>query len=210
MSHPVGAAPRLDQEPGVHLPSLPSGDRVYPVRLTASRRAPLHRSPGSPAHVDPRRSWEGGKKPLQSRERRLHSPRSCRTRGMRCWNDGPTPQHPNGGYCPQPRGPINPLLARGLACSTPSHLPKGWRFPSRHPNPGWALCMGGDQTALSPAGTKRSPRCHSRVLLDAPGKAPHSTPVLPGSDALHRGPRGRLLLRLPQGNSSRNTHTKSS
>lgn len=111
MSHPAGPAPKADREPGVHLPSLPSGDHVYPVQLTASRPAPLHHRPDSPSTHGPSPQPRGGKRPLQSRERRLQSPRSRQVRGMQCRSDVPTLQHPNRENGCQPRCPVNPLLA---------------------------------------------------------------------------------------------------
>lgn len=81
--------------------------------------------------------------------------------------------------------PINTLLTQGSAHSTPSQLPKCWRFPPGPPVQA-GLC-GGPQTAHNPTET-RHPSTSSPAHLSAA--------------CAHR----RFLLRLPQGNSSRNTH----
>lgn len=81
--------------------------------------------------------------------------------------------------------PINTLLTQGSAHSTPSQLPKCWRFPPGPPILA-GLC-GGPQTAHNPTET-RHPSTSSPAHLSAA--------------CAHR----RFLLRLPQGNSSRNTH----
>ena len=227
MSHPAGAAPVLDREPGVHLPSLPSGDHVYPMRLTASRPAPLHHNPGSAGTHGPWPQPGGGKRPLQNGERRLQSPRSRRARGMRCQSDIPTLQHPNRGNGCQPRCPINPLLAQGPALSMTLTASQRLGVSLQAPQSRLDFVGGGTKQLPALQGPNVPPGCRSQgisasspaagplaarslpagpVLLSAPGEGPRSNPAMPGRDAARRGPRGRLLLRLPQGNSSRNTH----